>query len=166
MMAFMKMVCFIPAAANKLVRTDENPLSQHARLLQRFEHDAEWEKAARGTDERKYPWGDMRPNCRLANYFGCVGATTPVGSYPDGVSPYGALDMAGNVWEWVADRYDKDYHSRSPYDNPIGSAYSPKRVYRGGSWGSNVFLLRVTSRDKRINNTYDLSGGFRCIYLP
>lgn len=71
--------------------------------------EAEWEKAARGTDGRKYPWGDSAPTSSLLNFNNNVGDTTAVGSYPDGASPYDALDMAGNVWEWVADWYGGVY---------------------------------------------------------
>ncbi len=109
--------------------------------------EAEWEKAVRGNDRRPYPWGIGFDGSRL-NYCdtNCEGShkdtgandgyarTAPVGNYPTGVSLYGALDMAGNVWEWVSDWYGFYYYSRSPESNPQGPDSGQFRVLRGGSW--------------------------------
>jgi eukaryotic-like serine/threonine-protein kinase len=102
----------------------------------RLPTEAEWEKAARGTEGFLFPWGNEPPNDQLLNYNRSNGSPMPVGTYLDGASPYGLMDMAGNVYEWVGDYYSADYYNQMPDHNPSGPTTGDERVYKGGSWAA------------------------------
>ncbi|MCE7989264.1 MAG: CHAT domain-containing protein [Caldilinea sp. CFX5] len=144
------------AYINWLAQTTGEPI--------RLPTEAEWEKGARGENGLKYPWGDQSPTEELCNFGGKVGKTTPVDLYPKGASPYGALDMAGNVWEWTATKWLENYENYATLvdNNPEVDA-SARRVVRGGPWGNYQSIVRAADRIRYLPDFRDDNLGFRVV---
>lgn len=131
----------------------------------RLPTEAEWEKATRGTDGRRFPWGNEWDKSRCTYN---LGSPVPVGRYPSGASPYGCMDTSGNVWEWCADWHQADYYKNAARNNPRGPYSGRHRVLRGGSWNNDYYnYFRCAYRnDLVVPGARCDDYGFRCAKTP
>jgi sulfatase modifying factor 1 len=155
-----------PFKDHPIVNVDWQDAADYCRWAgKRLPSEAEWERAARGTTGRRFPWGEAEPTRSFANYLNQWrngAGLEPVGGHPQGASQEGVHDLEGNVWEWVADWYDARYYEHGPTRNPQGPPEGTRKVIRGSGWESEAPQLRAAHRlssdPKNRNNTL----GFRC----
>lgn len=177
-------ICTEPAEKNTKSRSDyyQNPAYANFPVVnvdwtqavvycnwkgKRLPTEAEWEKAAKGNDDRIYPWGNIPPDEYRLNFDNQIGDTVEVGKYLAGKSPYGVLDMSGNVWEWISDWYSDTYYQdigNALISDPEGPENGSYRVLRGGSYGSKAWYVRVSVRSGNSETSISNSRGFRCAY--